>query len=317
MISTIIPVFNAERTIALCFDSILKNSYKDFEIIAVDDGSKDRSLAITDRYAKRFGNIKLIRANHRGPSAARNEGAKIARGEILVFVDSDCIVAKDWLQKIWNNFKKHKVQAVAGQYNDSYDKGFFSRFALYELLFRERRFGKFMPSGSTCNFSVKRDVFLALGGFPEDIMAGEDIFFSNQVSLRGKILWDKNNGVTHCFKTTLKGYLKQQFGYTKNSMRLFIRHPSLAFQKTLHDKTNYLEIVLTGLLLLSLVAAPFNSVYLLVTATMLALLVLINIPFISFLIRRQGPLFALKSVPIIISRNFSWLFGAFRGLIWD
>ena len=317
MLSAIIPVFNAEKTIALCFDSILKNSFKEFEIIAVDDGSTDRSLAIMDKYANKSQNIKILKSNHRGPSAARNKGAKIARGEILAFLDSDCIVKEDWLENISHNFESHNIVAVAGQYNDSYDKGFISRFALNELLFRERGFGRFMPSGSTCNFGVKKDIFFSSGGFPEDIIAGEDIYLSNQVSKLGRIMWDKNNGVKHCFKTTLGGYLKQQFGYTKNGMRLFIRHPSLAFQKTLHDKTNYIEIILTGLLLLSLVAAPFYLTFLLVTAILLAILAVINTPFLYFLIRRQGSLFALKSLPIIISRNFSWLLGAFRGIVWD
>src|SRR3989338_7677744 len=95
MISVIIPVYNAARTLFNCLDSIFNLDYTDFEVIIVNDCSTDNSLDIAKQY-----NVKII--NHEknfGPGVARNNGAKIANGSILAFTDSDCEVPRDWLRK--------------------------------------------------------------------------------------------------------------------------------------------------------------------------------------------------------------------------
>jgi len=313
--SIVIPMYNSEKTIAVCLNSILKGSFKEFEIIVADDGSKDRSPSIVREFAKQHQNIHLIQIDHKGPSKARNEGAKRARGDILVFVDSDCIVGRDWLSNIKKGFEKHKVVAVASQYSNAQSPAFISKFALYELQFRERNIGRYTTSASSCNFAVRRKVFESLGGFPEEFMAGEDIHFSNGVSRYGKILWDRGNGVSHCFKTSLRGYLRQQFAYAKNSLRVFMRFPHLAFVKTIQDKGNYIEIMLTGLLPLMLLLSFFINRLWWVLCGIIVGLLLINAPFLYFLQKREDWGFAAKAIPVIFIRNIYWLLGAVRGLL--
>lgn len=87
-VSVIIPVFNAARTIACAIDSVLAQSYRDFEIVAVDDGSSDASLAILRGYGDR---VKVLTQHNRGPSAARNLGIANSSGSYLAFLDAD-----DW-----------------------------------------------------------------------------------------------------------------------------------------------------------------------------------------------------------------------------
>ena len=88
-VSVIIPIFNAEKYLRRCLDSVINQSYNNIEIILVDDGSKDSSPAICDEYAAKDSRIKVIHKKNQGVSAARNTGIETAKGEFLVFLDAD------------------------------------------------------------------------------------------------------------------------------------------------------------------------------------------------------------------------------------
>lgn len=92
MISIIVPIFNVERYLSKCVDSVLSQSYKDLEIILVDDGSTDNCPSLCDEYAKKDNRITIIHKKNGGLSDARNAGMKMARGEWIFFLDSD-----DWI----------------------------------------------------------------------------------------------------------------------------------------------------------------------------------------------------------------------------
>ena len=99
-LSIIIPVYNVEKYISRCLDSLLQQDipYSEYEVIVVNDGSPDNSAAIVAEYEKKYPNIVHIIKENGGPSSARNEGLKVAKGEYIWFVDAD-----DWIQK--NCFK--------------------------------------------------------------------------------------------------------------------------------------------------------------------------------------------------------------------
>lgn len=99
VISVIIPVYNVEKYIRQCVDSVLEQSYKDFELILVDDGSPDNSPAICDEYAQKDTRVSVIHQKNLGVSAARNNGIRLAKGEWITFVDSDDWVCSDYLEK--------------------------------------------------------------------------------------------------------------------------------------------------------------------------------------------------------------------------
>lgn len=102
-ISIIVPVYNAEKYLRRCIDSILSQSLTDFELILIDDGSTDRSPHICDEYATRDKRIKLIHKKNAGVSAARNDGLDIAQGEFITFVDSDDWVDVNYLKSLYDN----------------------------------------------------------------------------------------------------------------------------------------------------------------------------------------------------------------------
>lgn len=98
MVSIIVPVYNAENFLEKCVSSVLNQSYKDFELVLVDDGSADSSSVICKNFAKNDSRIVFIHQDNSGVSAARNSGLKAAKGEFIAFVDSDDYVEKDWLK---------------------------------------------------------------------------------------------------------------------------------------------------------------------------------------------------------------------------
>lgn len=97
MISVIVPVYNVEQYISKCIESVITQTYIDWELILVDDGSSDESLTICKRYATQDNRIIVIHQENQGVSSARNKGIEIARGEYITFIDSDDYVSPTYL----------------------------------------------------------------------------------------------------------------------------------------------------------------------------------------------------------------------------
>lgn len=100
MITVIIPVYNVEKYLKECVESVLNQTYKDLEIILIDDGSNDGSGEICDEYAKIDERIKVIHKENAGLSSARNAGIEIAHGEYYTFIDSDDYIADDMAEQL-------------------------------------------------------------------------------------------------------------------------------------------------------------------------------------------------------------------------
>lgn len=102
IVSVIVPVYNAERFIKRCVESILGQKFTEFELLLVDDGSKDQSGRICDEYAIQDSRVKVIHQCNKGAGAARNAGIRNAKGEYLAFCDSDDFVSDRWLSRMYN-----------------------------------------------------------------------------------------------------------------------------------------------------------------------------------------------------------------------
>lgn len=108
-LSIIIPVYNIEDYLSRCLDSILNQFYTDFEVIIVDDGTKDSSGQIADTYAKKDSRIKVIHKENGGVSSARFEGVKAANGEFIGFVDGDDVIEPDMFSVLIQNAEKYNA----------------------------------------------------------------------------------------------------------------------------------------------------------------------------------------------------------------
>ncbi len=121
LISIIVPVYNVEKYLRKCIDSIVNQTYKNLEIILVDDGSTDDSGKICDEFAEKDGRIKVIHKENGGLSSARNAGLEIAAGKYLGFVDSDDYIAQDMYESMYAAINEFDADiACCGRY-DVYD----------------------------------------------------------------------------------------------------------------------------------------------------------------------------------------------------
>lgn len=116
LISLIVPVYNVKDYLKTCLQSILEQTYKNLEIILVDDGSDDGSSGICDEYARMDQRIKTIHLPHSGVSAARNAGLAAATGELLGFVDSDDWIDHDMYQYLYALMQEHDADVSACTY---------------------------------------------------------------------------------------------------------------------------------------------------------------------------------------------------------
>ncbi|MBE6766135.1 MAG: glycosyltransferase [Ruminococcaceae bacterium] len=115
-VSVIVPVYNVEKYIAKCLDSILNQTFEDYEVIAVDDGGNDKSADICEEYASRYPQkVRVIHQENAGLGGARNTGIEVANGEYLIFIDSDDYIAEDMLETLVGLCNEHGADiAVCG-----------------------------------------------------------------------------------------------------------------------------------------------------------------------------------------------------------
>lgn len=117
-VSIIMPVFNAERYMAQCFESVFTQTFNDFEVICIDDGSTDGSPRLLETYARRDDRIRVLRQENRGAAAARNAGMDVAAGEYFAFLDADDYAAPEFLEKAYGKAKAVEADIVGfGNYH--------------------------------------------------------------------------------------------------------------------------------------------------------------------------------------------------------
>lgn len=106
-ISIIVPIYNVEKFLPRCVESLVNQTYGNIEILLIDDGTKDNSAIMCDEYAKKYNNVKAFHKKNGGLSDARNYGIEKATGKYIAFVDSDDFVNKDYCKILYNNLIKN------------------------------------------------------------------------------------------------------------------------------------------------------------------------------------------------------------------
>jgi len=195
MLSIIIPVFNEEKDISECLNSLLMQTYKNFEIIIVDDGSMDGTLDVCKNFSKINKNIKvrIFNQNHQGPGAARNLGAKNSKGQILIFIDADMTFDKNYLKYLVKPIlnKKiigttHELEVVKNIEN------------IWSRCWGKVRVSKESSKKDSKIFrAIRKDKFLELGGFDPKLGYADDqtFWFRNKIkpiSAEDTICYHKN-----------------------------------------------------------------------------------------------------------------------------
>ncbi|MCX8073137.1 MAG: glycosyltransferase [Candidatus Binatia bacterium] len=224
-ISVIICAYNAERTMDACLAALRKLRYPDYEVIVVNDGSTDRTEAI----AKRYPEFRLISQPNKGLSVARNVGLEAARGEIVAYTDSDCVVDPDWLTYLAYKFVSSDFAGVGGPNLPPPED---SAIAAYVAA---------APGGPThvliddevaehipgCNMAFRKEALEKIGGFdPVHRAAGDDVDVCWRLQDAGyRIGFSAAAQVWHFRRNTVRAYLKQQMGYGQAEAQLYFKHP--------------------------------------------------------------------------------------------
>ena len=181
LVSVIVPVYNVEKYLARCVESILAQTYKHFELVLVDDGSKDSSGALCEEFQKRDVRIQVIHKENGGLSSARNAGLRVAKGEYVVFCDSDDTVEEEWIEALAAGITEHPdCLIVCGYHYLNGDGEIKKTICAPEGYYKkERYFEIFSQTGSVCikifskAFLQEKDIW-----FDESITYSEDVPFS-------------------------------------------------------------------------------------------------------------------------------------------
>jgi glycosyltransferase involved in cell wall biosynthesis len=220
-VSVVIPCFNEERHIGACIDSVRRQEYgMEFEIIAVDNGSTDNTVRIIEGK-----NIALVSAARRGPAPAKNRGIERARGEILVFLDADCVAADGWLDRMIAPFEDSSIGCVAGEL-----VALKPETELENFLIRKEHLSQsvnvshpFLPYAATANAAYRREIFQLAGLFDEDLFAGEDADMSWRMQLQTnyKLAFNAEAVAYHPQEKTLRDLFRQKVRHASGSVALY------------------------------------------------------------------------------------------------
>ena len=163
LVSVIVPVYNSQDYIEECLYSIITQTYKNFEIIIVDDGSTDLTMTIINKIYQDEQDVKIVvvKQNNSGPSAARNHGIRLSHGDYIAFLDSDDQWYPNKLERILSELKKDKsIDVISSLYSigekTKYKQtdGSISYFSLYKLLFKN----VLLTSGVVCRANLFKEI---------------------------------------------------------------------------------------------------------------------------------------------------------------
>ena len=226
MVSVVVCAYNAERTMEACLDSLRELNYPNYEVVVINDGSKDGTLAI----AEKFDYCRIISQENKGLSVARNVGAGAAKGDIIAYTDSDCVADPDWLTYLVAKMQAANLSAVGGpNFPPPEDSLVPSAVAV-------------SPGGPThvllsddeaehiagCNMAFRREALERVGWFdPLYRAAGDDVDMCWRLQNAGyKIGFSPAAVIWHYRRNTVEAYLSQQRGYGKAEALVYNKHPT-------------------------------------------------------------------------------------------
>lgn len=194
MITIIIPTYNRKELLKRCIDSIRESASAGiaYEMIVVDDASSDGTDVFLKQKSERSGDLRYFIQQHKGPAAARNKGAEMARGKILVFTDDDCIIRRNWLSAVQRGFEDPGTIAGEGPVVSGIEKE--KPHPLNHAIDNQK------PGGYlSCNLAVRKQVFVSLGGFDERFhrAAHEDMDLCLRILKAGEIKYLPNMEIHH------------------------------------------------------------------------------------------------------------------------
>ena len=249
LVSIIIPVYKVQDYLAKCLDSLVLQTYKNIEIIVIDDGSPDNSVSICKQYAERDSRIYFIAQENTGVTAARLNGFFHSHGEFIMFVDADDYVSLQIVERMLRFQQKYQVDLVSCQYYDVVDgrempatvrpaPGYYDKKNIYQLLssnfLYDKSTGLAGMSGFLCTRLFKRNFVHAA------LEAGKDLIHSEDQVGIFKVLCNINN--MYIMQEPLYYYVVRKGQATKSYNASYWKNFELLFKRLQEiDQENYLK----------------------------------------------------------------------------
>ena len=217
-VSVVVPTYNRRELLKECLDSLLNQTYPkdEYEVIVVDDGSTDGTEELLREYAKNAPCMfKYFKQENRGPAAARNTGIKHASGEIVCFIDDDCIADKRWIENLISGFTDENIGGVGGEIAAREPRTIVEKM----IKFDQRMCAKeYILAG---NAAYKKSVLHSLGGFDEELKSLEDIDLGVRVKLKGlELKYVPHAVVFHKHYDNLRWLAKRHYSLGKEFAKL-------------------------------------------------------------------------------------------------
>ena len=276
-ISIVIPVYNASLTLKECLDAIFNTNLKNFEVIIVSDNSTDNSVEIASQYQ-----CKVIELpQNRGPGFARNIGAQEAKGDILLFIDSDVIINKEALNSLSDKFLNQEVNVIQGIYSHKpiyknavtqYQQSFYSYYSWDPNI-------NFTSSLITNCFAIRRKIFIELKGFNTNIRGAtcEDEEFGYKLIEKGyKILILRQLIGEHRVNYNLQRLIKRNFAIYIDTTKSYLRNKTY-IKKV--KQTNYWK-VLAGIAVFGLIILSISGIILFSSKVIWNIFLVLNFMFL-------------------------------------
>jgi len=291
-ISIIIPVYNSSLTLNECLNSIFSSIYKNYEVIVVSDNSKDNSVDLAKKYQTKI--IELT--ENKGPAVARNKGAEISQGDILLFLDSDVIIKRDSLDLIIDKFEKSEINAIQGIYSHEPNykylaTQFYQSYLCYYVWPENKKYASTLVTGC---FAIRKKIFDNLSGFDVNIenASCEDEKFGYSLINNGyKVIILRNLKVIHNVNYDIKKFIKRRLIQESDRIKFYLR------EKTFTNKikqTNYLRVIfgipVIGLLLLTILFSFYylNHFIILIFIFLNLIYIFLHIGFLKFVFMNKG-----------------------------
>lgn len=313
--SVIIPAYNAQATLNQCLDALKEQSVDpdSYEIIVIDDGSVDATAVIAANYG-----VRVHTQPNQGPAAARNKGAEMATGDLILFTDSDCVPDHDWIREMTAPFADAAITGVKGAYRTR-QKELTARFAQAEFQDRFNLLGQseFIDMVDTYSAGFRRRVFLSAGGFDTSfpVANNEDTEFSYRLASQGhKLVFNPRAIVFHTHPATLRKYLTVKFkrGYWR--IIVYARYPDKAVKDSYTPGIIKLQSLIMACLMALLPVCFFSTPVLLVVVVMAVLVLASAIPFAGS-IYPEDRVLALAAPFFVLLRSMVFACGSIAAII--
>jgi glycosyltransferase involved in cell wall biosynthesis len=320
-ISVVVPVRNGGDTIRCCLDSLKQSDFPEFEVIVVDDCSNQDLSQVAREYG--FRGVRLTRPS--GSWRARNKGAELAKGDVIIFVDCDMIVPPHAIRRIHDHFSGNHYAAVSGicgaKTSSRRLATMYKNLWMYHSYTRSPEdFGWFISGIG----AVKREVFFDLEGFDSEFdtrTGGGDLEFGRRIKEAGRdILLDKALLVEHLKPYSLWSLLRNDFNRSRGWLQLVVSKRMVPqVVRKLRIANIYpafmISVMVSWAFVLSLLLLPFFRISLFFSAFLALTYLVINHQLLRLFRRRGGTGFLLKAVPLSLADHLASGLGALRGLI--